>query len=326
MMSQVTDALSGYGLPTQEALMEQYLRVEPQIVTGMDGSVDVKPCVVGFRRLRELKSIISAHVISRTYGDPQVVMTDGSPLHVPEAVAEEVMIDMSDEQAGLYGALRERARNADARARGPNHPFAILWEMRKLTVDPMLRGVGGPQSAGRVQSAALMLLAQREQARLSFVASGFWRVTVTVLSKPGFRASVVALRGVPLATAASFTAQGSLKPGLDVAELDAIKAGQLVEYLNRQQAQVSGVDVSPIVRRPPPPLTTSGMQQAASARLKFGAAQVTRLAQTLYEQGLITYIRTDTRTSLKRPLRSRVKRWPSGSGRKRCQHRGGSTR
>ena len=143
MMSQVTDALPSYGLPTQEALMEQYLRVEPQIVTGMDGSVDVKPCVVGFRRLRELKSIISAHVISRTYGDPQVVMTDGSPLHVPEAVAEEVMIGMSDEQAGLYGALRERARNADARARGPNHPFAILWEMRKLTVDPMLRGVGG---------------------------------------------------------------------------------------------------------------------------------------------------------------------------------------
>ena len=61
MLSMVTDALPGYGLPTGEALMEQYLRIEPDIVTGMDGSVEVKPCVKGFRRLRELKGIISGH-------------------------------------------------------------------------------------------------------------------------------------------------------------------------------------------------------------------------------------------------------------------------
>ncbi|WP_164473518.1 helicase-related protein [Deinococcus psychrotolerans] len=161
MMSQVTDALSGYGLPTQEALMEQYLRIEPQIVTGMDGSVDVKPCVVGFRRLKELKSIIFAHVISRTYGDPQVVMRDGSPLQVPSAVVEEVMIDMSDEQQDLYKVLRERARNADARAKGPNHPFSILWEMRKLTVDPMLKSVGGRNP--RFEKIAALALENRAQ-------------------------------------------------------------------------------------------------------------------------------------------------------------------
>ncbi|BDP44495.1 hypothetical protein DAETH_44640 (plasmid) [Deinococcus aetherius] len=143
MLSMVTDALPGYGLPTGEALMEQYLRIEPDIVTGMDGSVEVKPCVKGFRRLRELKGIISGHVITRSYGDPLVVTRDGQPLKVPSAVAEEVMIDMSEEQAVLYRSLRERARTADARAKGPNHPFAILWEMRKLTVDPVLKGVGG---------------------------------------------------------------------------------------------------------------------------------------------------------------------------------------
>ncbi|QBY07204.1 SNF2-related:helicase (plasmid) [Deinococcus metallilatus] len=143
MLSMVTDALPGYGLPTGEALMEQYLRIEPDIVTGMDGRVEVKPCVKGFRRLRELKGIISGHVITRSYGDPLVVTRDGQPLKVPSAVAEEVMIDMSEEQAVLYRSLRERARTADARAKGPNHPFAILWEMRKLTVDPALLGVGG---------------------------------------------------------------------------------------------------------------------------------------------------------------------------------------
>jgi hypothetical protein len=144
MLSMVTDALPSYGLPTGEALMDQYLKIEPQIITGMDGSVDVKPCVTGFRRLRELRHIIANHVISRTYGDPEVVTGTGQPLAVPTAEVDEVMIDMSAEQAHLYTSLRERARNADARAKGPNHPFAIQWEMRKLSIDPVLLNVAGP--------------------------------------------------------------------------------------------------------------------------------------------------------------------------------------
>ena len=143
MLSMVMDNLMEYGLPTGEALMEQYLRIEPQIVTGMDGSVDVKPCVVGFRRLKELKGIISGHVITRSYGEPEVITCDGKLLQVPSAVAEEVMIDMTDEQLSAYKVLRERARNADAKAKGPDHPFSILWEMRKLTVDPVLLRIAG---------------------------------------------------------------------------------------------------------------------------------------------------------------------------------------
>ncbi|GAA5533839.1 helicase-related protein [Deinococcus aluminii] len=144
MLSQVTDCLPEYGLATNDALMEQYLRIEPQIVTGMDGSVDVKPCVVGFRRLKELKGIIAGHVITRDYGDPEVVTGDGKLLAVPAAVPEEVMIDMTPEQAELYKVLRERARAADGRGKGENHTFSILWEMRKLTVDPALKGLSGP--------------------------------------------------------------------------------------------------------------------------------------------------------------------------------------
>lgn len=161
MLAHVTDTLTDYGLDTNEALMEQYLRVEPQIVTGMDGSVDVKPCVVGFRRLKELKGIISGHVITRSYGDPEVVMSDGQPLAVPSAVPEEVMIDMTPEQAELYSVLRARAKTADAKAKGENHPFSILWEMRKLTVDPALKGVAGPNP--RFEKIAELALENRLQ-------------------------------------------------------------------------------------------------------------------------------------------------------------------
>lgn len=161
MLSQVTDALPGYGLATNEALVEQYLRVEPQIVTGMDGSVDVKPCVVGFQRLKELKAIISGHVITRSYGDPEVVTVDGQPLQVPSAVPEEVMIDMTPVQSELYRELRVRARNADARAKGANHPFSILWEMRKLTVDPALKGITDPNA--RFEAIARLAVENRAQ-------------------------------------------------------------------------------------------------------------------------------------------------------------------
>lgn len=143
MLSMVTDQLPGYGLPTNEALLDQYIKVEPEIITEMDGSVSVRPCVTGFRRLKELRQIIRNHVVARTYGDPEVITSSGEPLSVPRADVEEVLIDMSDEQAEKYVGLRERARMADANAKGDLHPFSVLWDMRKLTIDPALLNVSG---------------------------------------------------------------------------------------------------------------------------------------------------------------------------------------
>ncbi|AFD27362.1 DNA topoisomerase I (plasmid) [Deinococcus gobiensis I-0] len=171
----------------------------------------------------------------------------------------------------------------------------ILDRLAGYGVSPLLwDAIGGPQSAGRVQSAALMLLAQREQARMRFVPAGYWRVAAQVGTTPPFQATVQAIRGLPLATAASFTPQGQLKEGLEVAQLDAQKAEGLRGYLEGREAEVTGIEVSPVVRRPPPPFTTSSLQQAAGARLRFSVETTSRAAQSLYEQGLITYIRTDS--------------------------------
>ncbi|WP_288481266.1 type I DNA topoisomerase [uncultured Deinococcus sp.] len=171
----------------------------------------------------------------------------------------------------------------------------ILDRLAGYGVSPLLwDAIGGPQSAGRVQSAALMLLAQREQARMRFVPAGYWRVMAQVGTTPPFQATVQAIRGLPLATAASFTPQGQLKEGLEVAQLDVQKAEGLRGYLEGREAEVTGIEVSPVVRRPPPPFTTSSLQQAAGARLRFSVETTSWAAQSLYEQGLITYIRTDS--------------------------------
>lgn len=161
MLRTVTDDLPHFGLPTMEAMMEQYLKIEPEIITEQDGSISVKPCVTGFRRLGELRQIIRSFVISRTYGDPEVITSSGEALSVPKADIEEVMIDMSSEQAAAYSVLRQRARYADARKKGPDHPFSIMWDMRKLTIDPVLQKVSGPNP--RFEKIAELALENRRE-------------------------------------------------------------------------------------------------------------------------------------------------------------------
>lgn len=188
-----------------------------------------------------------------------------------------------------------RPRSIDLNLVAAQETRRILDRLAGYGVSPLLwKAVGGAQSAGRVQSAALMLLAQREQSRLAFIAAPYWRVTCRVGSAPAFTATVIGWKQLPLATASSYGPDGKLKADANVVELDQVKAAQLVTYLNGRPAQLLKVEVSPITRKPPPPFTTSSLQQAANRKLKLGAANVTKLAQSLYEGGFITYIRTDS--------------------------------
>lgn len=214
-----------------------------------------------------------------------------------------VLLGLKNAQRVTYQEITKTAlQHAVAHPRPIDYRLVAAQETRRTLdrlagygVSPLLwAAIGGPQSAGRVQSAALMLLASREQSRLAFIPTGYWRITAEVGSTPSFRAAAIAVRDIPLATASSFTPRGGVKDGLNVMQLDATKAEQLVTYLNGRQAEVVKLDVTPVTRKPPPPFTTSTLQQAANAKLKLGAAEVTRLAQSLYENGLITYIRTDS--------------------------------
>ncbi len=167
-------------------------------------------------------------------------------------------------------------------------------------VSPLLWGsVGGPLSAGRVQSAALMLAAQREMARMRFRPATFWSIRADVLTRPKFTATVTHVRsseqpaGLPIARAAHYTQDGVLKPGARVLEMTDGQARALSAYLDGKEATVTAVEVTETRSRPAPPFITSTLQQAGG-RLKLSAKQVMDTAQRLYEGGFITYMRTDS--------------------------------
>ena len=160
----------------------------------------------------------------------------------------------------------------------------VLW--RKIGSDA--------RSAGRVQSVALRLLVDRERERMRFVAAAFWDVTATC--EPGaFSAQLRTLDGKDLARSSDFSDSGALTKDLLI--LDEAAAVSLVASLQGATLTVVDVQSRPEVRKPRAPFTTSTLQQDASSRLKWGPQRTMRVAQSLYESGWITYMRTDS-TSL----------------------------
>jgi len=159
----------------------------------------------------------------------------------------------------------------------------VLW--KKIT-----RGL----SAGRVQSVATRLVVERERERMKFVSAGWWDLEAT-FDPESFAARLVGLDGKRIAQGRDFGPDGKLK-GSDVLQLDESAARGLAERLDGAAFRVSRVEEKPYVRRPSAPFMTSTLQQEASRKLRFTAQTTMRLAQRLYENGYITYMRTDSTT------------------------------
>ena len=167
MISLISDDLPEYGLATNEVLMEQYLEIEPRIITTLDGDVNVYPAVVGFKRLKELKGIVDSKVIIRAPGDPDVITRDGKLLHSPKIVEEEVTFSMTQEQLNRYEQLRVQAKNATGDGKGDDHTFSVAWKMRKLSADPALLNLDGENP--RFQEAARQAMGVRAEGGKSLV-------------------------------------------------------------------------------------------------------------------------------------------------------------
>ncbi|MFB9993159.1 type I DNA topoisomerase [Deinococcus oregonensis] len=171
----------------------------------------------------------------------------------------------------------------------------VGWEVSPLLWNSVGRGL----SAGRVQSAALMLLAARELARMRFVPAAYWLIRADAQTSPPFVATVTAVKsrefpdGKALVRASDFTPDGALKPGVDVLQLNADQAAALAAHLDGRSATVTHAEPSEVRVRPAPPFTTSTLQQAAG-RVGLGAKAAMDTAQRLYEGGHITYHRTDS--------------------------------
>lgn len=182
----------------------------------------------------------------------------------------------------------------------------ILDRLYGYELSPVLwRKVGPGLSAGRVQSVATRLIVERERERMAFVRASYWDVTAT-LSAPdtqgedvAFDARMVSLGGKRLAGSKDFGADGKLTPdgfAANVCELDEAGAKALADALGSATFTVMSMDTKPYRRRPLPPFTTSTLQQTAGNRLGFSSRQTMRAAQGLYENGYITYMRTDSVT------------------------------
>jgi DNA topoisomerase-1 len=185
-------------------------------------------------------------------------------------------------------------RDVDERLVDAQESRRILDRLYGYEVSPVLwKKVMRGLSAGRVQSVATRLVVERERERMAFRAAEWWDLVGT-FDPESFDARLVSVEGQRVATGRDFGPDGKLKG--DARQIDGEAARGLAERLEGASFQVARVERKPYVRRPSPPFMTSTLQQEASRKLRFSAQTTMRLAQRLYENGYITYMRTDSTT------------------------------
>jgi DNA topoisomerase-1 len=181
----------------------------------------------------------------------------------------------------------------------------ILDRLYGYEVSPVLwKKVAPKLSAGRVQSVATRIIVQRERERMAFRSASYWDVTAELdasvsnpsAQPPTFSARLVTVDGRRVATGRDFDSLGQVKKADEVLVLDAHSAGALAQGLRGAALTVSSVEEKPYTRRPYAPFMTSTLQQEAARKLRFSSERTMSIAQRLYENGYITYMRTDSTT------------------------------
>jgi DNA topoisomerase-1 len=178
----------------------------------------------------------------------------------------------------------------------------ILDRLYGYEVSPVLwKKVMPKLSAGRVQSVATRIVVERERQRMKFRSAEYWDVAATlavdeVMEGPRtFGATLIALDGDRVATGKDFDPEtGRVRPGAGVVHLDEDGARGLAARLEDRPFEVTRVEEKPYRRKPYAPFITSTLQQEAARKLRFSSANTMRVAQRLYENGYITYMRTDS--------------------------------
>jgi len=191
-------------------------------------------------------------------------------------------------------------REAVANPRGIDYGLVDAAETRRILdrlygyeVSPVLwRRINRGLSAGRVQSPALRLIVEREEERQRFVAADYFSLEAVTGTAPGFTAKLVSLSGTRVATGRDFDQAGAARA--DVFVMDAGRAAELLEGLTGVDLTVRKVDSKPYRSSPKAPFTTSTLQQEAGRKLRLSSRAVMSTAQSLYERGYITYMRTDS--------------------------------
>ena len=196
----------------------------------------------------------------------------------------------------------ENTRELDADLIDAQETRRILDRLYGYEVSPVLWKKVMPRlSAGRVQSVATRVIVERERERMAFIPAEYWDLTATLKSTPDFDARLSALDGKRVAAGRDFNDKGELK-GDEVVVVKQAQAEQLASALEGSTMTVASVEHKPYSRKPSAPFMTSTLQQEAGRRLHYTSERTMRIAQRLYENGHITYMRTDSTSLSKQGL------------------------
>ena len=202
-------------------------------------------------------------------------------------------------------AAAENPRDLDIALVDAQETRRILDRLYGYEVSPVLwKKVAPKLSAGRVQSVATRIIVSRERERMAFRSAGYWDVTAELdasvsdaaASPPKFTAKLNSVDGRRVASGRDFDSLGAVKRPDEVRVLTESDATALVGGLRGAQLAVSSVEQKPYTRKPYPPFMTSTLQQEAGRKLRFSSERCMSIAQRLYENGYITYMRTDSTT------------------------------
>jgi DNA topoisomerase-1 len=207
--------------------------------------------------------------------------------HVKEVLKKRKVLPAKVERVTFNAITKSAVTEAMARPRELDEDLIDAYKARRaldylvgFTLSPILwRKLPGAKSAGRVQSVALRLIVDREREIELFRAQEYWQVSANFEADgTPFNARLVAL-------------DGNKVERLSIGEKGSAEAAKRIVEDGR--FTVVSVETKPLAKNPPPPFTTSTLQQEAARKLGFSASHTMRLAQSLYEDGLITYMRTD---------------------------------
>ncbi|MBE9050585.1 type I DNA topoisomerase [Nostocales cyanobacterium LEGE 11386] len=199
-------------------------------------------------------------------------------------------------QDAIKKALKN-CRNIDEQLVRAQETRRILDRLVGYTLSPLLwKKIAWGLSAGRVQSVAVRLLVKKERQRRAFHEGTYWDLKASLVQeKTSFGAQLMTLGGTKIATGSDFDpATGQIAAGRNVLLLNEAQAVDLKERLTGKTWSVTDIEERPVTRKPAPPFTTSTLQQESNRKLRLSARDTMRIAQNLYEQGYITYMRTDS--------------------------------
>lgn len=204
----------------------------------------------------------------------------------------------------VFGEITKQAiQNAVENTGELDHQLVDAQEARRILdrlygyeVSPVLwKKVSTGLSAGRVQSVATRIIVERERERMAFVSANYWDLTAELTNNAGkpFESGLIEINGKRLAKGKDFTDKGELASDT-LHRLDEQAATALAKGLEGGAFKVLSVETKPYTRKPPAPFATSTLQQEAGRKLRFSSQHTMRVAQALYENGYITYMRTDS--------------------------------